>query len=86
MAQPDDYDQREDPDWFRDELRQRDRLIAELRSELDEANDILRRFASAPTRCQRGPGRRGTEVAQARQVDLRQQRKSGLVQQQPDML
>ena len=47
MAKTDDYDQREDPGWFRDELRQRDRLIAELRSELDEANDILRRFEAS---------------------------------------
>ena len=31
MAGRDDYDDRDDPGWFRDELRQRDRLIAELR-------------------------------------------------------
>ncbi|MFZ0261179.1 MAG: hypothetical protein WAL36_14570 [Pseudolabrys sp.] len=44
MAQPDDYDQREDLDWFRDELRQRDRLIADLRQEQDEAADLIRRL------------------------------------------
>ena len=41
---PDDYDQREDPGWFRDELRQRDRLIADLRQEQDEAADLIRRL------------------------------------------
>jgi hypothetical protein len=45
MAKTDDYDQREDPGWFRDELRGRDRVISELRSELDEANDLLRKFS-----------------------------------------
>ena len=44
MAQPDDYDQSEDLDWFRDELRQRDRLIADLRQEQDEAADLIRRL------------------------------------------
>ena len=37
MARADDYDAHEDPGWFRDELRQRDRLIADLRQERDEA-------------------------------------------------
>lgn len=37
MARADDYDAHEDPGWFRDELRQRDRLIADLRQEQDEA-------------------------------------------------
>ena len=36
MAKPDDYDTRDDPGWFRDELRQRDRRIAELREEIDD--------------------------------------------------
>jgi hypothetical protein len=45
MAQTDDdYDSRDDVGWFRDELRQRDRLIAEHRQEQDEANDLIRRF------------------------------------------
>jgi hypothetical protein len=45
MAQAnDDYDSHDDIGWFRDELRQRDRLIAELQSELDEANDVFRRI------------------------------------------
>jgi hypothetical protein len=39
----DDYDQREDPAVSGTSCGS-DRLIAELRSELDEANDILRRF------------------------------------------
>ena len=34
----------DDVSWFRDELRHRDRLIAELRQEQDEANDLMRRF------------------------------------------
>jgi hypothetical protein len=42
--QTDDYDSHDDPGWFRDQLRQRDRLIAELRQEQDEATDLLRRF------------------------------------------
>ena len=33
MAQTDDYDFHDDSAWFRDLLRQRDRLIAELTSE-----------------------------------------------------
>ena len=41
--QSDDYDAH-DPDWLRDQLRQRDRVIAELRSELDDASDLIRRF------------------------------------------
>ena len=44
MATSDDYDQGEDLGWFRDELRQRDRLIAELRQEQDEAADLIRRL------------------------------------------
>jgi hypothetical protein len=38
------FDAHDDAGWLRDELRQRNRLVAELRSELDEANDVLRRF------------------------------------------
>ena len=41
--QSDDYDTH-DPDWLRDQLRQRDRVIAELKSEQDEATDLIRRF------------------------------------------
>ena len=44
MAQTDDYDSHDDSAWFRDQLRQRDRLIAELTSELDESADLIRRF------------------------------------------
>ena len=44
MAQVDDYDTHDDVAWFRDELRQRDRRIAEFQSELDKAKDVLRRF------------------------------------------
>jgi hypothetical protein len=44
MAQTDDCDQHEDPGWFRDQLRQRDGLIAELRSERDEQTDLIRRL------------------------------------------
>ena len=44
MAQVDDYDTHDDVAWFRDELRQRDRRIAELQSELDKAKDVLRRL------------------------------------------
>src|SRR4051812_38715299 len=40
----DDYDIRDDINWFRDELRQRDRLIAELRSEADRDTDLIRRL------------------------------------------
>ena len=40
----DDYDTRVELDWFRDELRQRDRQIAELKQEQDEAQDLIRRF------------------------------------------
>jgi hypothetical protein len=44
MAQTDDYDSHDDSAWFRDQLRQRDRLIAELTSELDKSADLIRRF------------------------------------------
>ena len=44
MAQTDDYDSHDDPIWFRDQLRRRDRLIAELTSELDKSADLIRRF------------------------------------------
>jgi hypothetical protein len=44
MAKTDDYDDRDDIGWFRDELRRRDRLIAELRQEQDEAADLIRRL------------------------------------------
>ena len=37
MAQTDDYDSHDDSSWFRDQLRQRDHLIAELTSELDKS-------------------------------------------------
>jgi hypothetical protein len=30
MKQHDDYDDHDDPGWFRDQLRQRDRELAEL--------------------------------------------------------
>jgi hypothetical protein len=43
MAQTDDYDSHDDSSWFRDQLRQRDRLIAELTSELDKSADLIRR-------------------------------------------
>jgi len=43
MAQTDDYDSHDDSAWFRDQLRQRDRLIAELTSELDKSADLIRR-------------------------------------------
>jgi transposase len=39
----DDYD-KHDSDWLRDQLRQRDRKIAELRSEQDESSDLIRRL------------------------------------------
>ena len=38
---PDDYDRHFDRDWFRDQLRQRDRAIANLRHEIDEANGLI---------------------------------------------
>lgn len=44
MAQADNYDTIDDPGMLRDLLRHRDQTIAELRSELDEANDLIRRF------------------------------------------
>ena len=44
MAQTDDYDSHDGPIWFRDQLRQRDRLIAELTSELDKSADLIRRL------------------------------------------
>jgi hypothetical protein len=37
MARADDYAAHEDPGWFRDELRRRDRLIADLGQEQHEA-------------------------------------------------
>ena len=43
MPTTDDYDAH-DADWLRDQLRQRDRLIAELRSEKDDASDLIRRL------------------------------------------
>ena len=46
MAQTDDYDSHDDSAWFRDQLRQRDRLIAELTSELDKSADLIRRSHS----------------------------------------
>ena len=44
MAQTDDYDSHDDSAWFRDQLRRRDRLIAELTSELDKSADLIRRL------------------------------------------
>lgn len=44
MEKRDDYDDQDDPGWFRDQLRSRDREIAELRREKDELTDIIRRF------------------------------------------
>ena len=44
MAQTDDYEFHDDSAWFRDQLRQRDRLIAELTSELDKSADLIHRF------------------------------------------
>ena len=44
MAKTDDYDKRDDLDWFRDELRQRDRLITDIREEKDEQTDLIRRL------------------------------------------
>ena len=44
MAQTDDYDSHDDSAWFRDQPQQRDRLIAELTSELDKSADLIRRF------------------------------------------
>jgi len=44
MAQTDDYDSHYGPIWFRDQLRQRDHLIAELTSELDKSADLIRRL------------------------------------------
>jgi hypothetical protein len=44
MVQTDVYDSHDDSAWFRDQLRQRDRLIAELTSELDKSADLIRRF------------------------------------------
>jgi hypothetical protein len=45
MAQRDDYDDHDDAGWFRDQLRQRDREIAELKIEKDEQADLIRRFS-----------------------------------------
>ncbi len=39
----DDYDER-DADWLRDHLRQRDRDVSELRSEIDGLRDLIQRF------------------------------------------
>jgi len=44
MAQAENYNNIDDAGILRDLLRHRDQARAELRSELDEANDILRRF------------------------------------------
>ena len=44
MAQTDDYDSHDGPIWFRDQLRQRDHLIAELTNELDKSADLIRRL------------------------------------------
>ena len=44
MARTDDYDSHDGPIWFRDQLRQRDHLIAELTSELDKSADLIGRF------------------------------------------
>jgi hypothetical protein len=44
MARTDDYDSHDGPIWFRDQLRQRDHLIAELTSELDKSADLIRRL------------------------------------------
>ena len=44
MPDRDDYDAHDDPGWLRDRLRQRDRLIDNLRREQDEATDLIRRF------------------------------------------
>ena len=40
----DEYDRHFDRHWFRDLLRQRDRTIANLRREIDEANDLISRL------------------------------------------
>jgi hypothetical protein len=40
----DDYDQHDDLDWFREELRRRDREIRELRQQQREADDLIRRL------------------------------------------
>jgi hypothetical protein len=44
MAQTDDYVSHDDSAWFREQLRQRDHMIAELISELDKSADLIRRF------------------------------------------
>jgi len=49
MAQTDDYDSHDDSAWFRDQLRQRDRLIAELTSELDKSADLIRASTNIST-------------------------------------
>jgi hypothetical protein len=43
-AMADDYDSRDDIDWFRDELRHRDQRIVELKQEIDELRDLNRRL------------------------------------------
>jgi hypothetical protein len=42
--QRDEYDDHDDAGWFRDQLRQRDRELAELRREKDELTDLICRF------------------------------------------
>ncbi len=44
MEQYDDYDDHSDVVWLRDQLRQRDRTIADLKKEKDELNELIRRF------------------------------------------
>jgi hypothetical protein len=44
MPDRDDYDAHDDIGWFRDQLRQRDRLIAEMRQARDEADDLVGRL------------------------------------------
>jgi hypothetical protein len=44
MAQQDDYDDHDDIGWFRDQLRQRDRELADLKHGKDELSDLVRRF------------------------------------------
>ena len=59
MAQTDDYDSHDDPDWFRDELRQRDRLIADLRRRAGRGD----RSHPSPPRACRGLQRLAGELA-----------------------
>jgi hypothetical protein len=46
LAKPTD-----DPGWFREELRRRDREIAELRQEQREADDLVRRLRERAEDC-----------------------------------